>query len=183
MSADNGIYILKTKDQYRVAHFQNAEYMYYSIEKNGYENNVVPVRAVELWGDSKFTRKEDVALRLAHKWASSLWICEYGVNIITYDGIWKELLIKAARQAREEIGIIKENRDEKSWNMDKLFKIESGHYLTEWRNRERYNEDLRKHECGYWSVCFDKGCPCSIDKNVNGFDNEVYKKLGSEYEF
>ena len=62
MSADNGIYILKTKDQYRVAHFTNSENMYYSAITGSYKNEIVSSRAVELWGDSKFTRRESIAL-------------------------------------------------------------------------------------------------------------------------
>lgn len=44
-------------------------------------------------------------------------------------------------------------------------------------NKKSYERNLREHDCGYWGVCDDKACPCSIDKNVDGFDNEVYQKM------
>ena len=180
MSADNGIYILKTKDQYRVAHFQNAEYMNYSIVEGGYENEIVPTRAVELWGDSKFTRKESIALHLAHNWASKLPICEYGVNLVRVNKTWKELMKDARTYAKREIDAIKKAGTENYWDMDKLQKIADGYYLAEWLHREQYNKDLREHDCGYWSVCYDKGCKCAIEKNVDGFNNGVYIKMKNE---
>lgn len=176
MSADNGIYILKTKDQYRVAHFSNAEYMNYSIVKGSYENKIIPTRAVELWGDSKFTRRESIALHLAHNWANELLICEYGVNVVEVNKTWKELMKDAKIYARREIDAIKNAGTEEYWNMELLQKIADGYYLSEWLHREQYNKDLRQHNCGYWSVCDDRACPCAIEENVNGFDNEVYSR-------
>lgn len=176
MSADNGIYILQTKDQYRVAHFSNAEYMNYSIVEGYYENEIVPTRAVELWGDSKFTRKESIALHLAYNWASKLPICEYGVNLVKVNKTWKELMKEARTHAKREIDAIKKTGTENYWDMVKLQKIADGYYLIEWLHRERYNKDLREHDCGYWTVCDDRACPCVIDDNVNGFDDEVYSR-------
>lgn len=176
MSADNGIYILKTKDQYRVAHFQNAEYMYYSAITGTYEDEIVPSRAVELWGDSKFTRREDIALRLAHRWASGLPICEYGVNLIKVNKTWKDLMKEARTYAKREVEVIKKAGTQDYWCFDTLQKIADGYYLAEWLHREQYNKDMREHDCGYWSVCDDRACPCAIEDNVNGFDNEVYSR-------
>lgn len=180
MSADNGIYILKTKDQYRVAHFQNAEYMYYSAITSTYEDDIVPSRVVELWGDSKFTRKEDIALRLAYRWASRLPICEYGVNLIKVNKSWKDLIKEARTYAKREVEVIKKAGTQDYWCFDVLQKIADGYYLAEWLHREQYNKDMREHDCGYWSVCDDRACPCAIDDNVNGFDNEVYSKWKRE---
>lgn len=115
MSADNGIYILKTKDQYRVAHLQAIDNVSWSIIDKNWQNNdsvrvkCVPTRVVEMWGNCKFTRSKEKALRLAHKWASSLPICEYGVNIITYDKTWKQILIDAKKYEKKEIELNKKN--------------------------------------------------------------------------
>ena len=60
MSADNGIYILKTKDQYRVAHFQNAEYMNYSKPSISRAVNLLKERGyivIESNGNIYFTEK------------------------------------------------------------------------------------------------------------------------------
>lgn len=125
MSADNGIYILKTKDQYRVAHLCAIDNISWSIIDGNWQNNDatrgkwVPTRVVEMWGDCKFTRDESKALSMAHKWVSSLPICEYGVNIITYNKTWKQILKDAKKYAKEEIKFIKEHNKENSylWNM------------------------------------------------------------------
>ena len=154
----------------------NAEYMNYSIVEGGYEKEIVPTRAVELWGDSKFTRKESIALHLAHNWASKLPICEYGVNLVKVNKTWKELMKDARTHAKREIDVIKKAGTENYWDMDKLQKIADGYYLAEWLHREQYNKDLREHDCGYWTVCDDRACPCAIDDNVSGFDNEAYSR-------
>ncbi len=143
MSADNGIYILKTKDQYRVAHLQAIDNVSWSAIDGDWQNNkstkgkCVPTRVVEMWGDCKFTRDEDKALRLAHKWASNLPICEYGVNIITYNKTWKHILEDAQKYAKEEIKFIKKNGKENWWNIDKLQRIADGYYLSEWLHRNK----------------------------------------------
>lgn len=179
MSADNGIYILKTRDQYRVAHFQNAEYMYYSYLTENYSNRIISTRAIELWGDCKFTRKESVALHLAHKWEKRLFICEHGVNIVECNKTWKELLKEAKIYAKKEIQAVS-NRNERCVDIRMLQKIADGYYLHEWLHKEQYNKDLRLHDCGYWSVCDDRGCKCAIEKNVDGFNNEIYTKMKNE---
>ena len=103
MSADNGIYILKTKDQYRVAHLQAIDNVSWSIIDGNWHNNketrekCVPTRVVEMWGKCKYTRDENVALKIAHRWANSLSICEYGVNIITYNKTWKHIVEDAKK--------------------------------------------------------------------------------------
>ncbi len=154
MSADNGIYILKTKDQYRVAHLQAIDNVSRSAIDGDWKNNesqrgkCVPTRVVEMWGDCKFTRDEGKALKVAHIWASRLPICEYGVNIITYNKTWKHILEDAQAYAKEEIQFIKKNKEEEWWDLDKLQKIADGYYLSEWLHRRQYNIDLKKNGCG-----------------------------------
>lgn len=124
MSADNGIYILKTKDQYRIMHIQNAEYMTCSAieRKKGY-GTLVPTRAVELWGNCKYTRCRALAYHIAHKWAGSLPVCEYGVNIICYNKKWEQLVKEAKAYAKKEMRAIRDRDDEKNWNMECLGKL------------------------------------------------------------
>lgn len=183
MSADNGIYILKTRDQYRVAHLQAIDNISWSAIDGNWQNRketrgrYVPTRIVEMWGDCKFTRDKNIADDIAKRWAESLPICEYGVSTITYNKTWKQILKDAREYARDEIEFITENGKEKYWNMDRLHSIARGDYLFAWLNRERYNKDIRQHDCGYWSVCNDRGCKCAIEKHVNGFDNAVYEKM------
>lgn len=124
MSADNGIYILKTKDQYRVTHVQNAEYMTCSaIERKRGCGALVPTRAVELWGNCKYTRRWALAYHIAHKWAGSLPVCEYGVNVIYYNKKWDQLVKEAKTYEKKEIRAIRDREDEKYWNMEYLRKL------------------------------------------------------------
>ncbi len=130
MSADNGIYILKTKDQYRVAHLQAIDNVYWSAI-SGLQERLVPTRVVEMWGDCKFTRDRSKALDIAHKWANKLTVCEYGVQIITYNKTWKHILEDAKEYAKKEIDFIKSSHQEKWWNMDRLQKIADGYCIKE----------------------------------------------------
>lgn len=146
MSADNGIYVLKTKDQFRVAHLQAIDNVTWSvIDGDWYSNEetrgkLVPTRVVEMWGNCKFTRNEGKALSLAHKWASRLPICEYGVNVITYNKTWKQILKDAREYAKKEIEFINNSSGKESmWNykLPQLQKIADGELLSEWLNREK----------------------------------------------
>lgn len=140
MSADNGIYILKTRDQYRVAHLCAIDNVTWSVIDGDWCNDpykrgkLVPARVVEMWGNCKYTRNKDKALEIAHKWADSLPICEYGVNILTYNKTWKHIMEDAKKYAEKEIDYInKQGTDGKNeWykcQLERLQKIVNGEYL------------------------------------------------------
>ena len=153
MSADNGIYVLKTKDQYRVANLCAIDNVTWSvIDGDWYSNEetrgkLVPTRVVEMWGNCKFTRDESKALSMAHKWASSLPICEYGVNVITYNKTWKQILKDAQEYATKEIEFIKKSGQEGMWKcrLQQLQKMADGDYLSEWINRKSYNRKMKNN--------------------------------------
>ena len=139
MSADNGIYILKTKDQYRVAHLCAIDNVTWSVIDGDWctdmdkREKLVPTRVVEMWGNCKYTRNKNKAFEIAHKWDSSLPICEYGVNVITYNKTWKHIVEDAKKYAEEEIDFInKQGTDEKNeWykcQLERLQKIINGEY-------------------------------------------------------
>lgn len=134
MSADNGVYILKTKDQYRVAHLQAIDNVSWSIIDGDWQNEkrtrgkCVPTRVVEMWGKCKYTRDESVALKIAHRWASSLPICEYGVNIITYNKTWKHIVEDAKEYAKKELEYIEKNQLE-NWHTEILKSMVDGSYF------------------------------------------------------
>lgn len=137
MSADNGIYILKTRDQYRVAHLQAIDNVSWSIIDGNWQNKketrgkCVPTRVVEMWGKCKYTRDESIALKIAHNWASSLPICEYGVNIITYNKTWKHIVEDAKEYAKKEIEYLRQFGKEDCWSMDQLQSIADGSYFDD----------------------------------------------------
>lgn len=140
MSADNGIYILKTKDQYRVTHTQGIDYIYGSVIKNKFSVNsrtkYNPVRVVEVWADCKYTRDESLALKIAHGWALRLPVCEYGVNLINYNKTWKHILEDAKECVKEEIEYIELHNLEHCYDMVQLHKIADGAYLDEWLHKK-----------------------------------------------
>lgn len=125
MSADNGIYILKTKDQYRVAHLCAIDNITWSLIDGDWSCNnktrgkLVPTRVVEMWGNCKYTRDKNKAFEIAHKWAGSLPICEYGVNMITYNKTWRHILEDAKNYAEQEIAYIKKTK-QNDWYKCKL---------------------------------------------------------------
>lgn len=133
MSADNGIYILQTKDQYRVAHLQAIDNITWSAIDGNLQNNegargrYVPTRVVEMWGKSKYTKDRTLAFKIAYKWAGSLPICEYGVNVIIYNKMWKHIVRDAEKYAKKEMEYIKKNR-KNSWNMEILQSLADGSY-------------------------------------------------------
>lgn len=108
MSADNGIYILKCKDQYRVAHLQGIDNISHSLI-DGYwsYNRLVPTRVVEMFGGCKYTINYDMALRIANNWNSSLPICEYGVNVLKYNKTWKHIVEDAKKYAVKELELLR----------------------------------------------------------------------------
>lgn len=129
MSADNGIYILKTTDQYRVAHLQAIDNVTWSAIDGDWRNIeekkglLVPTRVVEMWGHSRYTRKESVACNIAHKWCNSLLFCEYGITTIPYNKMWWEIILDASDYAKKEIEYIKKSGKEDWYDMNMLQKI------------------------------------------------------------
>lgn len=119
MSADNGIYILKTKDQYRVIHAQAIENVYWEHDNriayyiNCRTNMLVPSRVVEFWGNARFTKSEEIAFKVANAMLSNIerncGICEYGIRVFTYNKTWKHILEDAKNKAKIELDFLKNN--------------------------------------------------------------------------
>ena len=88
MSADNGIYILKTKDnQIRVSHSKaidglfdsDGKYIYSQIQKH--------------FNDKPFTRNMRVANKIAQKIYNNLPVCEYGIRVLPVcDKTWEQIV-------------------------------------------------------------------------------------------
>lgn len=127
MSADNGVYILKCKDQYRVAYTQGIDNISYSMADGYWENHkLVPTRVVQVFGDCKYTRNADTALQLAYRWCSRLPVCEYGINILTYNKTWKHIVEDARRYAVLELNCLKAKKQPDQYDecqMQELKKI------------------------------------------------------------
>lgn len=96
MSADNGVYILKTGNQYRVKHLIAVENLYWNQEQHRSENKMQPKMILEMFGrDSKYTYNLVKATYIAHSICSRLPICEYGIMLLDAQMTWKQVLEKS----------------------------------------------------------------------------------------
>ena len=90
MSADNGIYILKTKaskgkgHEYRVSHAQAIENVYYDVSSGEQWENFIPERAFQYFSEAKVLTDSKTALWTAHTLAETYSVLEYGVSILDH---------------------------------------------------------------------------------------------------
>lgn len=108
MSADNGIYILKTKDQYRVIHAQAIENLYYS-HLNSYNSELFPTRIVEYYGDCRYTRDFDKAMKVATAMERRVGYTEYGIKIFHINKTWNQIVKETKELAIKEIEKFKDD--------------------------------------------------------------------------
>jgi hypothetical protein len=97
MSADNGVYILKTINpkggyEFRVEHLQ-------AVDNVGWDDNlrrmtddpIVQIHnAHEMWGHSHVWGTREDAFRIAEKILEDLDVCEYGIQTITIQAQWDQ---------------------------------------------------------------------------------------------
>lgn len=96
MSADNGVYILKTKDQYRVILAQAIKNIF-----DG-RNKLKPVEVVYLWNSVRHTRDEVKAMDI-DKTINSRTYTEYGIKTFTYNKTWKHIVEDAKNSAKWQL--------------------------------------------------------------------------------
>lgn len=112
MSADNGIYLLEMKDQWRVIHAQAIENLHWSNIDNDYADDYNSVRIVELY--RKVTpMNEEEALKEAQRLYEEIMdddfcpILEYGIVHLFVDKTWSEIIDEAKELIPQEIESIK----------------------------------------------------------------------------
>lgn len=105
MSADNGVYILKMKDQYRVSCFGAADNLFY-FRRSGHMDCLQPLRVVEYYKDAQQADNAEKALSIALNMKERLPVCEYGIQIISVDKTWEEIWTEAREEAQKEPEII-----------------------------------------------------------------------------
>jgi len=125
MSADNGIYILKLKDQCRVGHFQAIENLNWSfVEMKTLWDKISPVRIIEHYGSLKplsYTEAEKEAFKLS----KGISILEYGIQTIKINKKWDEILSEAKSLIKIEIASLKSMQSSKwDYELDNLIKLE-----------------------------------------------------------
>jgi len=126
MSADNGIYILECKDQYRVIHAQAIDNLYWTfLDGMMSVDKPVSTRIVEMYGDSRYTRDINMARNIAFSMEKRHPILEYGVSSIRVNKTWYEIVQEAKKLAPLEIEAINNTKkdDRWDWNIKRLEKI------------------------------------------------------------
>ena len=119
MSVDNGIYILKTKDQYRVTYAMAIDNLWFSFLTRDESQELVPTRIIEYFGNCKYTRHEETAMRVANAMAKQQPILEYGISRIPINKTWKQIVDEAKELAVKEIeAITNEYQNDGRWNSD-----------------------------------------------------------------
>ena len=127
MSADNGIYILKTKEgQHRVIHAQAIENLWWSFTKMGTGETICPTRVVELFGDCQYTYNRNIGRSIAFSMAGNISILEYGIREIYIDMTWNEIIKEAKINAVDEIEAIKDSGEENKWGCN----LQQLHYIS-----------------------------------------------------
>ena len=131
MSADNGIYILKTKDQYRVIHAMAIDNLYWSLLDEKMHDELIPTRIVEYYGESRYTRDFEKSQKVAFAMANDYFpILEYGIRILQVNKTWKRIVEEAKEMVKLEIEEVKkkqkvENHSKSYWNhrLERLEKV------------------------------------------------------------
>lgn len=118
MSADNGIYVLKTKDSYRVVHKQAIEDLYWSPVLH-YSKSIVPTRAVQIFGRVNFTRDFSTAMKIATAMESRIGT-EYGIRTFTINKSWRQVVDDAKKLAAREIDYMERFGDKWKRTIDDL---------------------------------------------------------------
>ena len=94
LSADNGIYILHTiKDgQYRVKELQAIENLYWNAKEQREETSPQANQVLKMFGNTKYTRNRELAYNIANSMKNKAMILEYGIEEITINCSWDNLL-------------------------------------------------------------------------------------------
>lgn len=92
MSADNGVYILRTKDnQIRVVHSKAINGIFSGSGK------YIPKQVVRHFSGVPFTKNMDIANRIAKQINGNLQVCEYGIQHLPfYNKTWKKIMEEAS---------------------------------------------------------------------------------------
>lgn len=94
MSADNGVYILKTKDkQIRVAHSHAINGLF------GYDGKYISEQISRHFGNCKYTKSMDKAIKIAENIRKKLPICEYGIQVLPCcDKTWEQIIGESVKE-------------------------------------------------------------------------------------
>lgn len=94
MSADNGVYILKLKDQCRIRETKGIDRLFNSFDKP------IPSRLYREFRDAEQTKDMNEAVTVAERIYKLLPYCEKGIVVIILDRTWNYYKKKAFPQNR-----------------------------------------------------------------------------------
>lgn len=116
MSADNGVYILRTNNQYRVVRTQGIDDLFYNVISGGLpDGKMDPVAIVARFGSSQFTADRNMAYYIARQELSK-GVCEYGIRELISDKSWKQIMKEAKENAKREIEYLREQNQSHKWD-------------------------------------------------------------------
>lgn len=104
---NSGIYILKLKDQFRVAYIPNIENLNWSFVTMSVENKLISTRLLEHYGNSEGCGYKEIikkAVEMKRRIHTS-------IKFIYYGQTWEGLLHEAQILADSEIASIQKNND------------------------------------------------------------------------
>lgn len=140
MSMNNGIYILQTKDQFRVLYTSRIEDLYWSnLPKVSFEPD--PARILELFGPCRYTRSRGKALDIAFKMLKENKT-EYGIKLIEVNSSWNEIIKEGLRNARKELKYLQKEKPEDLRDISELENLISVYRIVLNRKlRKKHNLD------------------------------------------
>jgi len=118
MSADNGIYILKTKDQYRIIHAFAIDNLWWSFEDFNQRKEMVSARLVEYFGKQKYTRNAETAMKVALAMQKTVSYTEYGIVTLPINKTWNRIVEEGVAQIPLEIKNIQERNKDERWSSE-----------------------------------------------------------------
>ena len=86
MSANNGVFILKTKNNYRVTYCGCVESL--SPDSNG---KIDPIEVVDAFKNVRTTKSFETAYQIAKAMVHNSWYVEYGIKVIEYNKYWWQI--------------------------------------------------------------------------------------------
>ena len=111
MSADNGIYILKLKDQYRIIEAQAIDNLYWNPDSNTEQPDINLKQVVSYYGHAPSFDTRNAALEKAGQMLDDVYVCEYGINFINdlEKYTWDEIVKMANPKGKIKIVELKPN--------------------------------------------------------------------------
>lgn len=110
----NGIYILKLKDQFRVAYIPNAENLNWCFLSFDIENYIIDTRLVEFYENAKSISEYKNAMWKALKIKKR---CGAEIHMINHNKTWNQTLLHAKYLAVKELETIEKNNDSR-WDSE-----------------------------------------------------------------